>query len=74
MRYSKKNYIMATLTLHYDERNKTARCIVEMLRSLDLFQVSSSKVEEREWTAEEEREAFLCTSKKNAARIFADKL
>ena len=31
---------MATLTLTYDGRNKTARCIVEMLRSLDVFQVT----------------------------------
>lgn len=30
---------MATLTLNYDGRNKTARSIVEMLRSLDIFHV-----------------------------------
>lgn len=28
--------------------------------------------EEREWTAAEEREAFLCTSRMNAARWMAD--
>ena len=31
---------MATLTLHYDGRNKTALCIVEMLRSLDIFHIT----------------------------------
>jgi len=30
---------MAILTIRYDGRNKTARSIVDMLRSLDLFQV-----------------------------------
>ena len=30
---------MATLTIQYDGRNKTARSIVEMLRSLDIFHV-----------------------------------
>lgn len=35
----KKNIIMATLTIQYDGRNKTARSIVEMLRSLDIFHV-----------------------------------
>ena len=34
---------MATLTLTYDGRNKTARSIVEMLRSLDIFSVTESK-------------------------------
>ncbi|MBP3762283.1 MAG: hypothetical protein J6I49_00205 [Bacteroidales bacterium] len=31
---------MATVTLNYDGRNKSARAIVEMLRSLDFFKVS----------------------------------
>ena len=30
---------MATLTIQYDGRNKTARSIVGMLRSLDIFHV-----------------------------------
>lgn len=30
---------MATLTIQYDGRSKTARSIVEMLRSLDIFHV-----------------------------------
>lgn len=34
---------MATLTLNYDGRNKSARAIVEMLRSLDFFKVSEPK-------------------------------
>lgn len=33
---------MATLTLQYDGRNKTARSIVEMLRSLDIFRVTET--------------------------------
>ncbi|MBR4773641.1 MAG: hypothetical protein IK010_04340 [Bacteroidales bacterium] len=33
---------MATLTLNYDGRNKTARSIVEMLRSLDIFHVTET--------------------------------
>ena len=36
---AKKDIIMATLTLQYDGRNKTARSIVKMLRSLDIFHV-----------------------------------
>ena len=38
---------MATLTLNYDGRNKTARSIVEMLRSLDIFSVSEPKSKPR---------------------------
>ena len=34
---------MATLTLNHDGRNKSARAIVEMLRSLDFFKVSEPK-------------------------------
>ena len=33
---------MATLTLQYDGHNKTARSIVEMLRSLDIFRVTET--------------------------------
>jgi len=52
-----------------------AQSVVALIRSLDVFHISSpEKEEEREWTAEEEREAFLCTSKTNMARIFADKI
>ena len=33
---------MATLTISYDGRNKAARSIVEILRSLDFFQISET--------------------------------
>ena len=38
---------MATLTINYDGRNKAARSIVEMLRSLDFFSVSEPKSKPR---------------------------
>lgn len=66
---------MATLTISYDGRNKIARNVVELIRSLDEFQILQPKTEmEKEWTAEEERQAFLCTSRKHAARILADEI
>ncbi len=66
---------MATITITYDGRSKVAQSVIALIRSLDVFHISSpEKEEEREWTAEEEREAFLCTSKTNMARIFADKI
>ena len=34
---------MATLTISYDGRNRAARAVVEMLRSLDFIQVTESK-------------------------------
>ena len=33
---------MATLTISYDGRNKSARSIVEMLRSLDFFSITEA--------------------------------
>ena len=35
--------IMATMTISYDGRNRAARAVVEMLRSLDFIQVTESK-------------------------------
>jgi hypothetical protein len=75
LRYKGKDFItMATLTITYDGRNKVARNVVELIRSLDVFHISKPQTDETEWTAEQEREAFLYTSKMNAANIFADKL
>ncbi len=34
---------MATMTISYDGRNRAARAVVEMLRSLDFIQVTESK-------------------------------
>ncbi len=66
---------MATLTITYDGRSKVAKNVVALIRSLgDVFHISAEqpKTAEREWTAEEEREAFLCTSKMNTARWLAE--
>ena len=63
------------MTITYDGRSKVAQSVVALIRSLDVFHISTPKEkEEREWTAEEEREAFLCTSRKNMSRIHADKI
>ena len=62
---------MATLTISYDGRSKVAQSVVALIRSLgDVFHISQSHEEakEREWTAEEERQAFLCTSRNNMVR------
>ena len=56
---------MATLTITYDGRSKVAQSVVALIRSLgNVFHISQSQEEakDREWTAEEERQAFLCTS------------
>lgn len=65
---------MATLTISYDGRNKLARSVVDFIRTLDVFHISEpkEKEEDREWTAAEEREAFLCTSRMNMARWMAE--
>lgn len=52
-----------------------ARNVVELIRSLgDVFHITTEQPKEEysEWTAAEEREAFLCTSRMNAARWMAD--
>jgi hypothetical protein len=62
---------MATMTISYDGRSKVAQNVVALIRSLgDVFHISTeqSKTANHEWTAEEEREAFLYTSKMNTAR------
>ena len=50
---------MATLTITYDGRSKVAQSHISQ---------SQEEAKDREWTAEEERQAFLCTSKNNMAR------
>ena len=37
---------MATMTISYDGRNRTARAIVDMIRSLDIFSVTESPSKE----------------------------
>lgn len=62
---------MATMTISYDGRSQVAQNVVALIRSLgDVFHITTEqpKEEYQEWTAAEEREAFLCTSRMNAAR------
>ena len=62
---------MATMTISYDGRSKVAQNVVALIRSLgDVFHISTEgpKTVDCEWTAEEERESFLYTSKMNTAR------
>ena len=45
MTENNKNSIMATLTISYDGRNRAARAVVEMLRSLDFIHITEPKSE-----------------------------
>lgn len=66
---------MATMTISYDGRSKVAQNVVALIRSLgDVFHISqiNEETDDREWTAEEEGEAFLYTSKMNTARWLAE--
>ena len=63
------------MTISYDGRSKVAQNVVALIRSLgDVFHISqpSQEVKGQEWSAEEEREAFLCTSRMNMARWLAE--
>lgn len=64
---------MATITLTYDARNSMARRIVAKLKALNVFKVSDTCVP-KEDSHNEEKEAFILTSRHNAAKIFADKI
>ena len=68
---------MATMTISYDGRSKVAQNVVALIRSLgDVFHISqiNEETDDREWTAEEESEAFLYTSKMNTARWLAENI
>ena len=72
---AEKKTTRATMTISYDGRNRTARNVVELIRSLgDVFHITDEQPikTDREWTATEEREAFLCTSRMNMARWMAE--
>lgn len=45
MTENNKNSIMATMTISYDGRNRSARAVVEMLRSLDFIHILEPKSE-----------------------------
>ncbi|MDR3339419.1 MAG: hypothetical protein LBT25_04870 [Candidatus Symbiothrix sp.] len=68
---------MTTITLSFDERNPFAKKTMDYILSLGLFFVPSSKhiskegKIERELTPEEEKTAFLYTSKVNTSKIIA---
>lgn len=58
---------MTTMTISYDEKNAQ---IIELIRKLIAAGVITYP-EWEEWTEEEEKQAFLCTSKANAAKMFS---
>ena len=64
---------METITLQYDANNTQVQSILAMLRSIGLFKVSESTPSE-EMTEEQEKEAFLYTSRVNASKIFSQYL
>lgn len=66
---------METITLQYDGNNAQAQSIITMLRNIGLFKVcEKSKSASTDLTEEQEKEAFLLTSKVNASKIFAQYL
>ena len=58
---------MTTLTINYDETNVEVLNLIKLLLAAGVTAVPSDE----DWTEEEEKEAFLCTSKANASRMFA---
>lgn len=58
------------MTISYDEKNVQ---IIELIRKLIAAGVITYP-EGKEWTEEEERQAFLCTSKANATKMFSKHL
>lgn len=62
---------MATITITYDARNSTARRAISRLRSMGVFQIKEPATTTSD---AEEREAFIYTSRHNAAKIFGSKI
>ncbi len=58
------------MTISYDEQNAQ---IIGLIRQLLAAGVVTFPAWE-EWTEEEEKQAFLCTSRNNAARMFSNHL
>lgn len=56
----------ATISMTYDTNNQNAAQMLQLLLASGFFKVSK---QEQEWTKDEERAAFLTTSKHNFARI-----
>ena len=61
---------MTTMTISYDEKNAQ---IIELIRKLIAAGVITYP-EWEEWTEEEVKQAFLCTSMANAATMFSKHL
>lgn len=62
---------MSTVTLTFNPNNSFAQSVLEMIRKSGVFEVSQTMPVNEDWTADEEREAFLHTSKVNASKMFA---
>jgi hypothetical protein len=61
---------MTTMTISYDEKNVQ---IIDLIRKL-IAAGAITYPEWEEWTEEEEKQAFLCTSRANAAKMFSKHL
>ena len=61
---------MTTITISYDEKNAQ---IIDLIRKLIAAGVVTYP-EWEEWTEEEEKQAFFCTSRANAAKMFSKHL
>ncbi len=66
---------MTTYTITVNEKSASGKLMLQKLKelNLNLHKVSAREIK-RELTVEEEREAFLHTSKVNAAKIFSKQL
>ncbi len=61
---------MTTMTISYDEKNVQ---IIDLIRKL-IAAGAITYPEWEEWTEEEEKQAFLRTSRANAAKMFSKHL
>ena len=61
---------MTTMTISYDEKNAQ---IIDLIRKLIAAGVVTYP-EWEEWTEEEEKQAFFCTSRANAVKMFSKHL
>lgn len=62
---------MSTVTLTFNPNDTFAQSVLEMIRKSGVFEVSQTTQVSDDWTEDEEREAFLHTSKVNASKMFA---
>lgn len=61
----------ATISMTYDVTNRNATDMLQLLLASGFFTVNETV---EDWTCQEEKEAFLATSKHNFARILAKEL